>query len=257
MLDSAARPARRGNEFVEDNIRNIGLAIQATGESGGAMGDVFSEFAKFGYTAEQVNKLLDDMAAQGDLGQFNFAEFAKNAPAVFSAYSVIGTTPEDMKNAYAAMQIIAAGTRSPEIAVTALNSTMNELTDPDKQKKLGRLGISVRDGAVQFRDFNDIMFDIVNRAKEMGNADYFGTIFGSLSMNAVRSYVNQGERMYANLIDLGDTSGLMQSKAAEMAKTLESNLKNLQTAFLSFAINNLTAGRRRQPLTTRGAGGDA
>jgi hypothetical protein len=84
------------------------------------------------------------------------------------------------------------------------------------------------------------MFDIVNKAKEMGNADYFGTIFGSLSMNAVRSYVTQGERMYSSLIDLGDTSGLMQSKAAEMAKTLESNLKNLQTAFLNFADSNLT-----------------
>jgi hypothetical protein len=118
---------------------------------------------------------------------------------------------------------------------------MNELSDPDKQKKLGRLGISVRDGAGQFRDFNDIMFDIVNRAKEMGNADYFGTIFGSLSMNAVRSYVTQGERMYSNLIDLGDTSGLMQTKAAAMAGTLKSNLTNLQTAFLNFADSNLTA----------------
>ncbi|MDR1231564.1 MAG: phage tail tape measure protein [Spirochaetaceae bacterium] len=228
-------------QFVEDNIRNIGLAIQATGESGGAMGDVFSEFAKFGYTAEQVNRLLDDMVAQGDQGAFTFAEFAKNAPAVFSAYSVIGTSPEHMKKANAAMQILVAGTKSPEIAVTALNSAMNELSDPDKQEKLGKLGIAVRDGAGQFRDFNDIMFDIVNKAKEMGNADYFGTIFGSLSMNAIRSYVTQGERMYSSLIELGDTSGLMQSKAAAMAGTLKSNLSNLQTAFVRFADSNLTA----------------
>jgi TP901 family phage tail tape measure protein len=224
---------------VKSHIRNIGLAIQAAGESGGAMGDVFSEFAKFGYTAEQVNKLLDDMVAQGGQGAFTFAEFAKNAPAVFSAYSVIGTSPEHMKKANAAMQILVAGTKSPEIAVTALNSAMNELADPDKQKKLGRLGIAVRDGAGQFRDFNDIMFDIVNKAKEMGNADYFGTIFGSLSMNAIRSYVTQGERMYSSLIDLGDTSGLMQSKAAVMAGTLTSNFENLQTAFKYFADSNL------------------
>jgi hypothetical protein len=204
------------------------------------MGDVFSEFAKFGYTAEQASRLLDDMVAQGDQGAFAFAEFAKNAPAVFSAYSVIGTSPEHMKKANAAMQILVAGTKSSEIAVTALNSAINELADPDKQKKLGRLGISVRDGAGQFRDFNDIMFDIVSKAEEMGNADYFGAIFGSLSMNAIRAYVNQGERMFSNLIELGDTSGLMRSKAAEMAGTLKSNLVNLQTAFEHFADSNLT-----------------
>jgi hypothetical protein len=45
----------------------------------------------------------------------------------------------------------------------------------------------------------------------------------------------------------------MQSKAAEMAKTLESNLANLQTAFLHFADSNLAAGRRRQPLTIQDA----
>jgi TP901 family phage tail tape measure protein len=204
--------------FVEDNIRNIGLAIQATGESGGAMGDVFSEFAKFGCTAEQVNKLLDDMVAQGGQGAFTFAEFAKNAPAVFSAYSVIGTSPEHAKNAYAAMQILVAGTKSPEIAVTTLNSAMGELADPDKQKKLGRLGIAVRDGAGQFRDFNGIMFDIVNKAKEMGNADYFGTIFGSLSMNAVRSYQPRGSACTQALLILGTRPGSCSQKRRKWRK---------------------------------------
>ena len=38
-------------EFAEANIRNVALAIQAAGEAGGPMGDVFSEFAKNGYSA--------------------------------------------------------------------------------------------------------------------------------------------------------------------------------------------------------------
>jgi hypothetical protein len=59
--------------------------------------------------------------------------------------------------------------------------------------------------------------------------------------------------MYSSLIDLEDTSGLMQSKAATMAGTLKSNLANLQTTFLHFADSNLTAGRGRQSLTIRGA----
>jgi hypothetical protein len=46
--------------------------------------------------------------------------------------------------------------------------------------------------------------------------------------------------MYDSLVNLGDTSGLLQQKSARMADTLKSNLQNLQTAFLSFADKNLT-----------------
>jgi hypothetical protein len=227
-------------QFVEDNVRNIALAIQASGESGDAMGAVFAEFAKFGYTAEDILPLMDDLIAQGDQGAFTFGEFAKNAPAVFSAYSSIGTSPPHIRKANAAMQILMAGTKSAEIAVTALNSTMAELSDPEKQKKLRMLGIAVRDSNGDFRDFNDIMFDIVARAESMGNADFFGTIFGEQAMKSIRAYMTQGERMYDNLVNLGDTTGLLQQKSATIANTLKSNLQNLQTAFLSFADKNLT-----------------
>jgi hypothetical protein len=84
------------------------------------------------------------------------------------------------------------------------------------------------------------MFDIVEKAEKMGNADFFGTIFGSVSMQAVRSYMTQGGRMYESLINLGDTTGLLQKQSAAMAGTLQSNIKNLQTAFNSFADSNLT-----------------
>jgi len=228
-------------EFVQDNVRNIALAIQASGESGDAMGAVFAEFAKFGYTMEEILPLMDDLIAQGDQGAFTFGEFAKNAPAVFSAYSDIGTSPEHIRKANAAMQILMAGTKSAEVAVTALNSTMADLSDPDKQKKLRMLGINVRDLATgEFRDFSEIMFDIVDMADQMGNADFFGTIFGTTSMKAIRAYVTQGERMYDNLVNLGDTTGLLQDKSQRMADTTKSNLRNLQTAFSSFADNVLS-----------------
>jgi len=228
-------------EFVQDNVRNVALALQASGESGEAMGAVFAEFAKFGYTMDEILPLMNDLIAQGDQGAFTFGEFAKSAPAVFSAFSSIGTTPAHIRKANAAMQILMAGTKSADVAVTALNSTMSELSDPDKQQKLRNLGINVRDSVTgEFRDFNDIMFDIVAKVKKMGNADFFGTIFGERSMAAIRAYNTQGERMYDNLVNLGDTTGLLEQKSATMANTLKSNLQNLQTAFLSFADKKLT-----------------
>ena len=226
--------------YSEANIKNIATAIKATGESGEAIGSVFAEFQKFGYTAEQITQLMDDMVKQGDQGAFTFGEFAKAGSAVISAYSPIGTAPEDIKKANAAMQIIMKGTKSADIAVTALGSAMAELSSPDKQEKLMAIGVRVRDSAGNFRDFNDIMADCLAVAKKVGNTDFLGTIFGQTSMQAIRAYGNFYEDMFPKLMDLGDTSGAMQAKAATMAGTLQSNLANLQTAFVRFADTNLT-----------------
>ena len=228
--------------FVQENIRNIALAMQATGVSGDAMGAVFHEFDKFGYKTEDILPLMNDLVAQGGQGAFTFSEFAKNAQAVYAAYSNIGSSPEHIRKANAAMQILTAGTRSSQAAVRALGSTMEELSDPEKQKKLkGFFGIDVRDSVTgEFRDFSDIMFDIAAKAEEMGNADFFGTIFGNTSVQAIRAYMTQGDQMKAKLADLGDTAGLVQKQSETMANTTKANLQNLQTAFSSFADKALS-----------------
>lgn len=227
-------------KYTEDNIRNIAIAIQATGEQGSSIGSVFAEFQKFGYTADQITKLMDDMVKQGDQGAFTFGEFAKAGSAVISAYSPIGTAPEDIKKANAAMQIIMMGTKNAEIAVTALGSAMSELSSPDKQAKLMAIGVRVRDESGKFRDFNDIMADLLKVSEKVGNTDFLGNIFGQTTMQAIRAYGNFYEDMYPKLMDLGDTTGAMENKSATMANTLAANLQQVQTAFVRFADAKLT-----------------
>jgi hypothetical protein len=230
-------------KYAEDNIRNLALAIQATGESGESMGDLFSEFRKFEYSAEQISSLIDDMAAQANEGAFSLGEFAKAAPQVFSTLEAkkIGATPENIKKVNTALQIINAGAKNPTKTVAAFNSMLEELGDPEKRKNLKRIGVDVIDPVTkEFRDFNDIMLDIAEKSKNSRNADYLNRIFNSSSMQAVNSYVSHGERMIGNLTDLGDTTGQLQKQSAAMANTLQSNIKNLQTAFNSFADSNLT-----------------
>lgn len=227
-------------KYTEDNIRNIAIAIQATGEQGSSIGSVFAEFQKFGYTADQITKLMDDMVKQGDQGAFTFGEFAKAGSAVISAYSPIGTAPDDIKRANAAMQIIMMGTKNAEIAVTALGSAMSELSSPDKQAKLMAIGVRVRDESGKFRDFNDIMADLLKVSEKVGNTDFLGNIFGQTTMQAIRAYGNFYEDMYPKLMDLGDTTGAMENKSAAMADTLAANLQQVQTAFVRFADAKLT-----------------
>ena len=227
-------------KFVEANIRNVGLAIQAAGESGGAMGDVFSEFAKYGYSAADISALMDDMVSQSDQGEFTFAEFAKNAKGVISAYSAIGNTPDDIRKANAAMQILVAGTKSSEVATTVLNSAINELLDPSKREKLEKLGISVRDTSGRMRDFNDIMLDLAAASEDLKKADAINSLFGAESLKGVRAYQNAGKDRLKNLLELGNTTGALARKSATMAHTLQSNIQGLKTSFYEFADSNLT-----------------
>jgi len=234
-------------KYAEDNIRNIGLAIQATGESGDSIGALFSEFHNFKYSSEQISALMDDMVAQANEGAFSLADFAKAAPQLFTMLNAegFGTAPENIKKTNAALQIINAGTKSPEKAVLSFNAAIKELADPEKRKNLRRIGIDVIDPATKsFKDFNDIMLEVAEKSENARNADFLKTIFSDSTMQAVRSYVTHGERMNKNLSDLGDTTGLLQKQSAAMAGTLQSNIKNLQSAFNAFADSNLS-----RPLT--------
>jgi hypothetical protein len=229
-------------KFVGANIRNIALAIQAAGEAGGPMGDVFSEFAKNGYSAEQISRLMDDMIAQSDQGEFTFAEFAKNAKAVLSAYSAIGNTPDDVRRANAAMQVLTAGTKSAEVATTVLNSAINELRDPRKRDEIEKLGIKVRDLETgKLRDFNSIMLELAEASNDIYKADIINALFGSETIKAISAYNSEFAKKIDGLLELGDTAGKLSEKSATMAKTLQSNIQGLKTSFYEFADSNLTA----------------
>ena len=226
-------------EYVEANIKNIAVALQASGAAGEEMGDVFSEFQKKGFAAAEISQLMDDLVKQGDQGEYTFQKFAKTGKAVLSSYSTIGSTVEDVKKLNAVMQILVADTKNEELAATALDAVIAELSDPNKQEKLGIIGVRVRDSAGEFRDLAKIMDDVLAVAQKEGNIDFLSEVFGVTSMKAVRAFQNYGKNYKKLTDDLGDTTGALEAKSARMAGTMKANLQNLQTTFLKFADTNL------------------
>ncbi|MEL3901107.1 MAG: hypothetical protein P1P67_11395 [Treponema phagedenis] len=226
-------------QYVEDNIKNIAVALQASGAAGVEIGDVFSEFQKKAFKASEISSLMDDLVKQGDQGEYTFAKFAKTGKAVLSSYSTIGNSVEDVKKLNAVMQVLVADTKNEELAATALDSVIAELSDPKKQEKLGLIGVSVRDSEGNFRDLADIMADVLAVAEKEGNIDFLGEVFGMTSMKAVRAFQNYGKNYKKLTEDLGDTTGALEAKSARMAGTMKANLQNLQTSFLKFADTNL------------------
>ena len=231
-------------DFARVNLQNMGRAMQAFGVDGSDMGGMMAEFNKLGYKAEEVTDLLDVMYSQGNKGAFTAAEFAKNGSAIISAYSKIGTSSKDLKNANAAMQILTMGVKDPTAAVTVLESLMQELADPQKQEKLSQLGkslgmnLDVRDANGQFRDLTELMPEIVkagNKLESLGlSKDIFGMIFGGVAVRGLTAFDNFGDRL-EGLLDTSDAVGSVSEAAAKNASTLKSNITNLQTAFTAVA----------------------
>lgn len=184
---------------------------------------------------------MDDLVKQGDQGEYTFQKFAKTGKAVLSSYSTIGNTVDDVKKLNAVMQILVADTKNEELAATALDSVISELSDPKKQEKLGIIGVAVRDSQGAFRDLADIMDDVLAVAEKEGNIDFLLEVFGITSMKAVRAFQNYGKNYKKLTEDLGNTTGALEAKSARMAGTMKANLQNLQTTFLKFADTNLAA----------------
>ena len=230
--------------FAQANIQNMGRAMRAFGVDGSDMGGMMAEFNKLGYKAEEVTDLLDVMYSQGNKGAFTAAEFAKNGATIISAYSKIGTSSKDLKNANAAMQVLTMGVGNPTKAVTVLESLMQELADPQKQEKLSQLGkalgmnLDVRDATGQFRDLTELMPEIVkagDKLKSLGmSTDVFGTIFGGVAIRGLDAFTLYGDRL-EGLLDTSDAVGSVSQAASKNASTLKSNITNLQTAFTAVA----------------------
>ena len=232
-----------GLDFVEKNMRNIALAMKATGINGQEAGNAFAVFEKLNYSSEEILDTLNKMSVISDsAGGFGLSKFTQAMPGLMEMNSTIGDSSDDLIKLYNSMQILGKGTKNETRAVAAYNAMLTELSDPRKQEILQRqLGIKVRDEDTgKFRDFSDILKEIAVVGKDKwGNLDALGTVFSSAAMDAVRAYDRYGD-LNNKLSDLGDTTDAVQKKAANNAKSLKSNLGNLQTAFFAFADKNLT-----------------
>lgn len=232
-------------DFVRANIENIGRAMRAFDVSGEDIGNMMSQFAKLGYTAEETATLMNDLYIQGNKGAFTAGEFAKNGSAIIAAYSRIGTTAKDIKNANAALEIFTMNTKSPVESVTVLESIMAELGNPQKQEKLKELGkqlgvnLNVRDKQGNFKDLNDILLTIISTKDKMGgNLDKYGEIFGQVAFRAISAFDIYKDKLPEIREAVGSETAMAEA-SRNNAQSLKANLTNLQTAFDGFANRNL------------------
>ncbi len=238
-------------KFAQENIRNIGLAIQATGAQGKDIGEVLAEFQKQGIMdPKQVMEALDVLNVQGKAGAFTLQNIAALGPRVMTAYTAGGRSGvQAMREMGAALQLIRQGTGSAESAATAFEATLRTLTDPAKLKLLQRAGINVFDpqklkqGQRVLRPINELMAEIIRKTK--GDKVKLGTIFDAEAVRAFNSAASEFIRTGSlesldKFMDVQADGTTTTKDSARAAKDAAGALENLLSVWKDFANDQLS-----------------
>jgi hypothetical protein len=231
-------------DFAEANIRNIGLAIQATGAAGRDIGGILAELQKMDIKSpDEVGEVLGNMNKQGKMGAFTLKDLAALGPRVITAYTAMGRGgTEALLEMNAALQMIRMGTGSSEMAATAFEATMRTLSDPAKLNKLSDAGIQVYENGV-LRPINELMDEIIQ--KTGGDKIKLSRIFDA---EAVRAF-NQAAGEFKRSGSLESLDKFMAVQAgvagltkdsARAAEDAAAAMTSLTTAWEKFAEHRLT-----------------
>lgn len=238
-------------EFAENNIRNIGLAIQATGAEGKAIGEIMAEFQKMGIVIEKdVLTAIDTLNVQGKQGAFTLQNVAALGPRVVTAYTSMGRTGiPAIKEMGAALQVIRQGTGSAEMAATAFEALMRTLGDADKVKMLQQGGIKIFDptaleeGREVLRPINEIIREIIQRTG--GKKTLLSEVFDAEAMRAFNASAAEFQRTGTvesldKFMNVQADGKATMDDSARAAGDAAAAMDSLFSAWKQFADANLT-----------------
>lgn len=226
-------------KFATENIRNIGLAIQASGADGAAIGDIFAEFQKQGMSAKDAMATVDTLITQGKQGAFTLKDLASLGPRVVTAYTALGRSgPQAMKEMGAVLQLIRMGTGSSEQAATAWEAMLRTFSDKKKLQFLQKQGITVLDKNDNIRAINDVMAEILKAAgnKSKNLSDVFDAE-AIRAFNAILAETKKtgGSETLEKLLKIQGDGTTVQADSARAAKTANAALQSLKNTWDSFA----------------------
>jgi len=239
-------------KFAEDNLKNIAIAMQATGATGASVGELLAEFQKQGIkNSDAVLQTIDILNVQGKQGAFTLKDLAALGPKVVAAYNAAGRSGVvAMKELGAALQVIRMGTAGSAEAATAFEAMMRTFADPKKIKLLKDMGgINIFDaeqlkkGKEQLRPINELMVEIIKASS--GKQTNLAAVFDGESMRAFNSIAAEFQRtggvgsLEKFMQVQGDGSTTM-ADSARAARLFNSSLKTLSTSWQEFANNNLS-----------------
>lgn len=238
-------------EFARENIRNIAMAISATGAEGANIGEIMAEFQKMDIRSmDQVLSAIDTLNEQGKSGAFTLQNLASLGPRVVTAYTALGRQgPQAIREMGAALQVIRQGTGSSEQAATAFEALLRTFQQADKIELLKKGGIQLYDprelekGRQVLRPINELMVEIVEAVD--GRGSRLSSVFDAEAMRAFNAALGEYNRTGAvesidRFLQVQGNGETTINDSARAAGTAAGAMRSLGAAWQSFADENLT-----------------
>ena len=226
------------DKFVDENVRNLGLAMQAFGVDGQTAAGLLAQFWEKGVKgADDVGKMLDKLYQQFAVGSVSVSDIAKVAPKLFSIIGEQGPVAIAQMGAFA--QVFAKTKGSADEVVTSIQAMYASLQNKDKIKFLNRHGIEVfQPGSKEFKLPFELMSEILKRAKN--DPLKLQDVFDQTGMQGINSLLKpENMKLMQELIYGTVEYGATQKAAKTNAEGFNAALQSLNNEWQRFAESNL------------------
>ncbi len=212
-------------QYVVDNLRNMGLFMQAFGVDGQVAAGLMAQFwEKNVRGADAVSNMMDRLYSQFAVGSVSVADVARAAPKLFSIIQDQG--PEAIAQMGAFAQVFAKNKGSIDETVTSIQAMYASLSDKKNIEFLKKNGIDVFvKGTKDIKKPYELMMEILKRAKY--DPLKLQDVFDQTGMQGIKALLNPEnrellEKMIYGTIELGSTQKAAQTNAEGFNAAMQS-----------------------------------
>ncbi|ENM3926334.1 phage tail tape measure protein [Vibrio cholerae] len=225
-------------EFVQENLENMGLFMQAFGADARSTGALFAQFREKGIRdAKDVMNIIDELYGQFAIGSVNVKDLADISEQLFATYQ--GKGPEAIAQMSALVQLFNKTKGTADQSLTSIQAVFATFSDKKKVEFLNRQGIEVfKKGTKELREPVELLLEILDKAKN--DPLKLGDVFDQTSLQGLASLYDQENKDLLRAMISGTAEiGATQQAAADNAATLNAAMTSLNNSFNKFANERL------------------
>lgn len=225
-------------QFVQDNLENMGLFMQAFGADAESTGAIFAQFREKGIKdSKAVMNTIDELYGQFAIGSVNVKDLASISEQLFATYQ--GKGPEAITQMSALVQLFAKAKGNANESLTSIQAVFATFSDKKKVEFLDKQGIEVfKEGTRELREPVELLLEVLDAAKN--DPLKLGDVFDQTSLQGLASLYDVGNKqLLKEMVNGTAEMGATQQAAAKNAATLNSAFVSLNNSFNKFANERL------------------
>lgn len=225
-------------QYVVDNLRNMGLFMQAFGVDGQVAAGMMAQFWEKGVRgADAVSNTMDRLYAQFAVGSVSVADVARAAPKLFSIIQDQG--PEAIAQMGAFAQVFAKNKGSIDETVTSIQAMYASLSDKKNIEFLKKNGVDVFvKGTKDIKKPYELMMEILKRAKY--DPLKLQDVFDQTGMQGIKALLSPENRQLLEKMIYGTAElGSTQKAAQTNAEGFNAAMQSLNNEWQRFAEGQL------------------